>query len=176
MKTLYFFLIILSLIGTTFSKSRNPVRAQARSRVICNQKNFPMKVEQSLNANLLTVTFTANQKIESFSLNNVRGIDGAKVLKFQDFVNQKLERGEARESNIELDDFTGQVYIVFDISLKINGTISEHSIPVMVGVLSDEQKAIRSKNIKEIKINPQQKDGTNPMTVPFKKIHEMKIE
>jgi hypothetical protein len=158
------------------SKSKNPFKAQRYSKIVCNQKSIPMKVEQSLNAHLLTVSFTAGQKIENFSLKNVRGVDGVTISKFQELMNQKLENGEVIESSVELGDFSGLVYVVFDVSITVNGVSSEHSIPVAVGTLSESQKAERSKNIKEIKNKPLQKEGINSISVPPKKIHEMKLE
>ena len=141
--------------------------------ILCNQKSIPMKVEKSFNAQLLTVSFTANQKIEYFSLKNVRGIDGATVLKFQELHNQKLESGESVQSNVELEKFSGLVYVVFDVSITVNGISSDHSIPVSLGALSKEQIAERSKNIKEIKNS---KDLSNSKLPSTKKVHEMKLE
>jgi hypothetical protein len=187
MKAKFIILIMLSFSNIAFSKEVRSVKLASKpakmksapqrySRVMCNQKNIPMKVEQSLNGRLLTVSFTAEQKIENFSLKNVRGIDGVIVSKFQELINQKLNIGEAIESSVELEDFSGLVYVVFDLSITVNGVSSEHSIPVAVGVLSASQIKERSKNIKEIKNMSQQKNGATSITAPPKKIHEMQLE
>ncbi|MDD4974746.1 MAG: hypothetical protein PHY93_10375 [Bacteriovorax sp.] len=187
MKAKFIILLILSLTNIAFSKEVRSVKLASKpakiksapqrySRIMCNQKSIPMKVEQSLNGQLLTVSFTAEQKIENFSLKNVRGIDGATVSKFQELINQKLNRGEVIESGVELGNFSGLVYVVFDISVTVNGVSSDHSIPVAVGALSASQIKERSKNIKEIKNMSQQKNGTTSITAPPKKIHEMQLE
>jgi hypothetical protein len=170
MKTIFVIFLILSMTNIAFAKKIK------YSRVICNQKNLPLKIEQSLNAHLLSVKFTAKQKISNFSLKNIRGIDGVTVLKFQEVINQKLESGETLESAVELSDFGGLVYVVFDVALTVNGVSSEQSIPVALGKLSQTQKNLRSKNIKEVKTTIQQKEGSNAITLPPKKIHEMKLE
>jgi hypothetical protein len=153
-----------------------PVRPIKYSRILCNQKSIPMKVEQSLDGLLLTVNFTAQKDLEQFSLKNVRGIDGIEISKFQELLNQKLKSGEMIESSVELSEFTGLVYVVFDVSLTINGVTTEHSIPVGVGGMSTKQVNERKKNIKEVKNRIQQNKFNSGLSVPTKKIHEMKID
>ncbi len=153
-----------------------PARPVKYSRILCNQKSIPMKVEQSLDGLLLTVNFTAQKDLEQFSLKNVRGIDGIEISKFQELLNQKLKAGEIIESSVELSEFTGLVYVVFDISMTINGVTTEHSIPVGVGAISTSQVNERKKNIKEVKNRIQQNKSNSSLTAPTKKIHEMKID
>jgi hypothetical protein len=131
---------------------------------------------QSLNASVLTVSPTAEEKIENFTLRNVRGIDGVVVEKFQALGNQKLEYDEVIESIVELRDFSEQAYVVFDSTITISGVKFDSSIPVAIGALSLNQINERRKNIKEIKNKSQSKEGTNAISVPVTKIHEMKLE
>ena len=192
MKVKYVVILIILFVNAAFSKevgtikiSKKSIKSKVVSKnknpfinapTICKQKSIPMKVEQSLNASLLTVSFTAEQKIENFSLENARGVDGVTVTRFQELLNQKLEAGEVIEATVELGEVKGLVYVVFDVSLTINGVTKVQSIPIAVGALSTTQKNERSKNIKEIKNNSQQKEGTDSITIPAKKIHEMKLE
>lgn len=186
MKGPYFVLLFLSLINFALAKEVKTIKVSAKksisktvikkNRVICKQKDFPMKVERTLNAGLLTVTFNATSSVDSFSLKNVRGIDGVNVLKFQELINQKLEKGESIESSVEISDFSGLVYVIFDVDLIIKGVKSSHSVPIALGSLSSAQKRERSKNVKEINNKVQMKDGTSPMSAPAKKIHEMKVD
>lgn len=158
------------------AKRKNPFIAQKYSNAICKQKYIPMKMEQSLNGHLLTVTFTPLEKMESFSIGNVRGLKDVTVTKFQEITNQSLEVGDTVQSAVELSDFSGLVYVVFDVTMTINGVSTGHSIPIPVGTLSREQIKERSKNIRESKVQTIQKEGTSTISVPPQKYHEMQIE
>lgn len=135
-----------------------------------------MKMEQSLNGHLLNVKFTAQRKIDQFVIKNVRGIEGVTVTKFQEQNQTGINPGDVLNSDVELSDFSGLVYVVFDVSLTQNGAPRSFSIPVAVGKLSVAQKALRSKNIKEVKTTTQQKEGTSPLSVPPKTYHEMPVD
>ncbi len=175
MKVSMIILILFQLINISCAKTLVKT-SQNYSRKIFKQKMIPMKIEQSFQTHLLTVNFIAEENIESFSLVKVRGVDGVNVDKFQELLYLKLNTGEAIESSVELSDFVGLVYIVFDVSLTINGVTQTHSIPVAVGSLSETQVSMRSKNIKTIKnITPQNKGGS-ALSAPDKKIHEMKVD
>lgn len=177
MKILLALLCITNLYAKdVYTKKIAKIKSLKATRVMCNQKSIPMKVEQTISSNLLTVNFTAEKKIEKFSLQNVRGLDGVTVSKFQELLNQKLERGESIESSVEIDNINGLVYVIFDVAITVNGINTMHSIPVAVGSLSEEQKKMRSKNIKEVKSNLSQKESGNALSAPPKKIHEMKLE
>lgn len=146
---------------------------------LCKQKYIPMKIEQSLEGHLLSVKFTAQRTIDQFTIKNVRGIQGVKVTKFQEQNQTTIESGEVLTSAVELSDFKGLAYVVFDVSITLEGVVTGHSIPVPVGSLSAIQKAERSKNIKTIKVpsqKEQSKEGSSPLTAPAKKIHEMQVD
>lgn len=146
------------------------------SNVICTQKYIPLKIEQSLNAHLLTVKFTAQRKLDQFSIKNVRGIEGVGVTKFQELNITDLKRGEVLTSAVELTDFSGLVYVVFDVSVTMDGVMSSHSIPVPVGTLSQVQKAERQKHVKEVKNPSQSKEGANTLSTPPQKVYEMQAD
>jgi hypothetical protein len=169
-------MVTFSLSSLAKNKTKKTFVVQKYSRIMCNQKNIPLKIEQSLNAHLLTVNFFSEKAIEAFTIDSVRGLDGVNIEKFHELINQKLDIGESVETNVELGDFSGMVYIVFDITIKVNGVITKHSIPVAVGTLSQEQIILRSKNIKEVKTRLQEKDGTNAISVPVKKLHVMQMD
>lgn len=189
MKILTFIFLNMLLLTCAFSKEVKTIKLKTKfaqfhkmdfknkkNRIMCSQKSIPLSFEKSFAAPLLTVTFIAEKKIDSFSIKNARGIDGVAVSKFQKLLNQKLDSGEAIESIVELGDFKGLVYVAFDVSLTINGITTEHTIPVDIGTLSAEQIIERKKNIKEIKPSSQTKTGTNAITAPSKLIHEMKVD
>lgn len=157
-------------------KSKKRFFPQKYSNVVCKQKYIPMKIEQSLNSHLLTVKFSAQRKIDQFIIQNVRGIEGVTVTKFQEQNRADIQSGEVLTSAVELSDFNGLAYVVFDVAITLDGVVSGHSIPIAVGKLSAEQKAKRARNIKEIKVEIKAKEGTSPMSAPPKKIHEMKVE
>lgn len=150
--------------------------AQRYNKVICNQKYIPMKIEQSLSAHSLTVKFTAQRSIDQFKILNVRGIEGVKVTKFQEQNVTDLSRGETLSSLVELSDFSGLVYVVFDVEIILNGVKTGHSIPIAVGTLTEAQKRERSKNIKVVIPEDQSKEGTSPLNTPVKRYHENQVE
>lgn len=150
--------------------------AQKYNKVICNQKYIPMKIEQSLNAHSLTVKFSAQRSIDQFKILNVRGIEGVKVTKFQEQNVTDLTRGESVSSLVELSDFSGLVYVVFDVEIVLNGTKTGHSIPIAVGSLTEAQKRERAKNIKVVIPEGQSKEGTSPLNTPVKRYHENQVE
>ncbi len=150
------------------------IKQSEKSKKICNQKYIPLDIEQSLNSHTFTVKFTAQSKIDSFIIKNVRGLDGVTISKFQEQNQPDFQRGESLSSAVELSDFSGQVFVVFDISLTTNGKTTEHSIPLQLGVLSSSQKKERAKNIKEFKVKD--KEGVNAIVAPLKKYHEMQAE
>ena len=179
MKTLMSLFILFSLFNAAFAKNLNKpkkISSPKYSNVICKQKYIPMKIEQTLNSHLLTVKFIAQRPIDQFTIKNVRGIDGVAVTKYQEQNQAGIQSGESLTSDVELSDFSGLVYVVFDVTITINGVTSGHSIPIPVGQLSIAQKRERAKKIKDIKLKIQTKDGTSPMSVPPKKVHEMQAE
>lgn len=167
-----FFIFLSSLAWLNIASAKD----QKYSNVVCKQKYIPMKIEQSLDAHLLSVKFTAQRNIDQFSIKNVRGIQGVKVTKFQEQNQSNIESGEVLTSAVELSDFKGLAYVVFDVSITLEGVVSGHSIPVPVGTISAIQKAERSKNIKTIKVQSQKKEGSSSLSAPAKKIHEMQVD
>lgn len=165
-----------SLVEAKSNKPRKAFFPQKYSNVVCKQKYIPMKVEQSLNSHLLNVKFTALRNIDNFAIKNVRGIKGVSVTKFQEQNQSGIQSGELITSDVELSDFSGLVYVVFDVSIVLDGVESGHSIPVPVGKLSAAQKRARAKNIKEVKVPPKDKEGTSAITEPPKKYHEMQAQ
>lgn len=160
----------------TIKISKQHSRKQHQRKVMCTQKDIPVIITESLEGHMLTASFTAQRKIESLSLENVRGVDGVSVLRFKDLINQKLNNGESIESTVELGNFEGLAYVVFDLSITVKKIKTNYSIPISVGALSKKQITERGKNIRELKNKSQQKNGANFLTAPAKKIHEMKLE
>lgn len=183
-----YLIVIMSVMAFSFSgsaveKKKAKFSIQKYKNVICNQKYIPMKIEQSLSGHVLNVVFTAQRKIEQFKILKVRGLDGVKIIKFQEQQSGDLMRGESLSSSVELSDFTGLVYVVFDVQLSVNGEQSSHSIPVPVGTLTDKQIKERSKNIKSVQSpssTDQGKNGSNSLKIQDSstpvKIHEMQID
>ncbi len=178
MKTILNFTLLLFLIINCANAKEVKLKKniQKYSNVICKQKDIPFKMEQSLNSHLLTVKFTAERKIGQFTIKNVRGIDGVTITKFQEQSITELDPGEVLTSAVELSDFSGLVYVVFDVAINQNGVIGNHSIPVPVGTLSRAQKSQRLKNVKEVKTPVQSKDGKNALSTPPQKIFEMQAQ
>lgn len=178
------FVILLSIIfhcSTVEAKSNKPRKEffpQKYTNVICKQKYIPMKIEQSLNAHLLSVKFTALRNVDNFAIKNVRGIKGVSVTKFQEHNQSGIQSGELITSDVELSDFSGLAYVVFDVSIVLDGVEGGHSIPVPVGKLSAAQKRARAKNIKEAKASTsdKEKEGTSAITESPKKYHEMQAQ
>ncbi|MFA6238202.1 MAG: hypothetical protein WC635_12790 [Bacteriovorax sp.] len=176
--TYFFIFALFSLISCANAKDVKTKKfiPQKYSNVVCAQKYIPLKIEQSLNSHLLTVKFTAQRKLDQFSIKNVRGIEGVTVTKFQELNTSDMQRGELLTSAVELSDFSGLVYVVFDVSIMQDGVMSSHSIPVPVGRLSAQQKAQRQKNVKQVITPGQAKEGTNSLSTPPQKIYEMQAE
>lgn len=179
MKNVTGLFILISLFSTAFAssvKTKQRLESPKYSDVICKQKYIPMTIQQSLDSHLLTVKFTAQRKIDQFAIKNVRGIEGVNVTKFQEQNKTDIVRGEVLTSAVELSDFSGLAYVVFDVTINVDGKLSGHSIPIPVGALSDLQKAERSKNIIEIKPKTQHIEGSSPLSAPAKKVHEMQVD
>lgn len=179
MKIFITFFLLFSLFNSAYAKGTKAKKNFSSLRyanVVCNQKYIPMKIEKMLNSNLLMVKFSAQRKIDQFSIKNVRGIEGVTVTKFQEQNVTDIQRGEVLTSSVELSDFSGLAYVVFDIAITIDGTSTGHSVPIPVGTLSDQQISKRSKNIKVEKQQTQTKEGTSSLNAPPKKYHEMQAE
>jgi hypothetical protein len=176
MKKIGYFLFLVTLLNVELANAltKRATNKIKKTNVMCDQKYIPLMVEETLNSHSLSVKFTALRKIEQFSIKNVRGIDGVNVLKFQEQNQTDLKKGESLTSLVDLSDFSGMVYVVFDVSITVNGKTTPQSIPVALGTMTGLQKQERIKNIKEFKVKTP--SGENALTVPPKKYHEMKAE
>jgi hypothetical protein len=176
-KIINFLLFITIILNVSFAfdgKKNNINWVSKKTNKICKQKYIPIDIEQSLNSHSLLVKFTAKSKIDYFSIKNVRGLDGVTISKFQEQNLVDFQKGKSLSSTVEISDFRGMVYVVFDLSITINGNTTEHSIPLPIGVISTAQKKERAKNIKEFKVKS--KEGANTLTPPAQKYHEMQAE
>jgi len=175
---LYFFMIIFfsTNVYARGAKLKKEFKAPEYSKVLCQQKYIPMTVEQTLNSHLLSVSFTAQRKIDQFKILNVRGLEGVSIMKFQEQNVSDIQSGDVLTSDVELSPYNGLVYVVFDVSIKVDGVLASHSIPVPVGTLSAVQIKERSKNITEVKSDIQTKEGTSAINAAPKKLHEMQAD
>lgn len=167
-------LVLANVFAASEVKKNNKKWIPKKSKKMCTQKYIPLDIEKNLNSNLLTVKFTAKSKIDFFSIKNVRGLDGVTISKFQELSQTDFQSGESLISAVEISDFSGMVYVVFDISLTVNGKTTMHSVPLPLGEISIAQKNERTKNIKEF--NVLRSGGANALSAPPKKYHEMQAE
>lgn len=142
--------------------------------LICKQKIVPVKTDYTSKADKINVVYTAEQDISQFSISEIRGLDGLKIISKSNLVPKDLSKGESIAIEVTIKAPEGQSFLVTDIQGVLDSQHKFQSLVIPIGELSDSQKRERSKNIKSLPSVNKMKSGANALETETK-YHTMKL-